>query len=361
MNMKSTPQGVTRRPVRSAGLTILNRELVCTGYTLYCHLNGAPRVYLIDITGETVHTWDVGMPPFYAELLEDGNLLMMGYATDGKDEFAIREFSWDGKLIWEFSDFGIHHDFSRLPNGNTMLLCREKLQDDIVEKVKGGLPCEGGMYGDFFAEITPSGGIAWDWHAYEHLDFEGDVICPRCHRSSWIDANSCEPLPNGNILTAFRHTNTVAIIERKTGDFQWKLKDERFGHPHDTTILPNGNVLFFDNGMHTVQLSRSRVLEIDIKTNNEVWTYLSKYLLDFFSPINGSAQRLWNGNTLICEGNKGRIFEVTPQRDIVWEYYNPEYLEDVTLAENFGKVVHNWVYRARRYPEDFPAIQINGL
>ena len=30
-----------------------------------------------------------------------------------------------------------------------------------------------------------------------------------------------------------------------------------------------------------------------------------------------------HGNTLICEGSNGRIFEVTPAGEIVWEYVNP--------------------------------------
>jgi len=34
-------------------------------------------------------------------------------------------------------------------------------------------------------------------------------------------------------------------------------------------------------------------------------------------------QRLPNGNTLITESTQGRIFEVTPENEIVWEYYNP--------------------------------------
>ena len=38
----------------------------------------------------------------------------------------------------------------------------------------------------------------------------------------------------------------------------------------------------------------------------------------------GAAQRLPNGNTLITESERGRVFEVTPQKEIVWEFWNPE-------------------------------------
>ena len=42
-----------------------------------------------------------------------------------------------------------------------------------------------------------------------------------------------------------------------------------------------------------------------------------------FSQIGGSAQRLPNGNTLICADTYGYIVEVTADGDVVWEYIVP--------------------------------------
>jgi hypothetical protein len=66
-----------------------------------------------------------------------------------------------------------------------------------------------------------------------------------------------------------------------------------------------------------------------------------------------------NGNTLICEGAPGRIFEVTRNKEIVWEYINPMLapsgvgLTDAELA--------NSVFRAHRYGPDHPALQDKDL
>jgi hypothetical protein len=60
----------------------------------------------------------------------------------------------------------------------------------------------------------------------------------------------------------------------------------------------------------------------------------------FYSPFISSAQRLPNGNTLITEGSDGRIFEVTAQHEIVWEYISP-YWRQPPLSLNL-------VYRAYR-------------
>jgi hypothetical protein len=73
-----------------------------------------------------------------------------------------------------------------------------------------------------------------------------------------------------------------------------------------------------------------------------VWEYREKRESDFFSPRMSNAQRLPNGNTLICEADFGRLFEVTTGRELVWEYVDP-YFAGPSNAQN------NRVFRAYRY------------
>ena len=54
-----------------------------------------------------------------------------------------------------------------------------------------------------------------------------------------------------------------------------------------------------------------------------VWSYTAPKKSDFYSSFISGAQRLSNGNTLICSGANGTIFEVTPNKAIVWKYVNP--------------------------------------
>jgi hypothetical protein len=79
-----------------------------------------------------------------------------------------------------------------------------------------------------------------------------------------------------------------------------------------------------------------------------VWEYREQRESDFFSPRISNAQRLPNGNTLICEGDFGRIFEVTADRQIVWEYVNP-FFGGPPAAHN------NRVFRAYRYSPEIIA------
>ncbi|HMH53807.1 MAG TPA: aryl-sulfate sulfotransferase [Candidatus Acidoferrum sp.] len=114
--------------------------------------------------------------------------------------------------------------------------------------------------------------------------------------------------------------------------------------------LPNGNLTIFDNGTHRRDhpATYSRVIEVDPRTSAIVWEYHDQSLFDFFSPYISGAQRLANGNTLICEGCHGRIFEVTADGQVVWEYVNPYF-----HVESGRPGINNWVFRAFRYtPEE---------
>ena len=89
----------------------------------------------------------------------------------------------------------------------------------------------------------------------------------------------------------------------------------------------------------------SRIIEVDLATKQIVWKYQEKRESDFFSPRISNAQRLPNGNTLICEGDFGRLFEVTRDGELVWEFVNPYFGEGPTGP-------NNRVFRAYRYSEE---------
>jgi hypothetical protein len=53
------------------------------------------------------------------------------------------------------------------------------------------------------------------------------------------------------------------------------------------------------------------------------WTYMAEERESFFSGFISGAERLPNENTLICSGAQARVFEVTSEGEVVWEYLNP--------------------------------------
>ncbi|MFN3181337.1 MAG: hypothetical protein ACE37F_05050 [Nannocystaceae bacterium] len=65
------------------------------------------------------------------------------------------------------------------------------------------------------------------------------------------------------------------------------------------------------------------MLEVDPTTEKIVWEYKDE---DFFSNIRGLSQRLPSGGTLVVSSQRGRAFEVTPEGEVVWEYWSPDVL-----------------------------------
>src|SRR5262249_22845929 len=54
-----------------------------------------------------------------------------------------------------------------------------------------------------------------------------------------------------------------------------------------------------------------------------LWSYSAPNKKEFYSWFISGAQRLPNGNTLINSGANGIVFEVTPEREVVWKFSNP--------------------------------------
>ena len=123
------------------------------------------------------------------------------------------------------------------------------------------------------------------------------------------------------------------------------VKDQRLFGQHDSHWIAKaspgeGHVLIFNNGLKRAGGAYSTVDEIVLPIDAEgkyertpekpfgpdkaVWSYAAPRRIDFYAPFISGAQRLPNGNTLICSGTNGTIFEVTPQCEIVWKYVNPE-------------------------------------
>ena len=322
-------------------------------------------MWLIDMRGRVVHQWSMPYPPgLYGVLLESGNLLYAGRVNDSPlanfegGGGVLLEVDWDGNPVWKYEDKYMHHTFYRMKNGNTMVVKWVPVPDNIAAMVKGGLPgteVEGVMWADAFQEITVEGKVAWEWLAHEHLDPEVDYICPLCQRDEWTHASACVVMPDGNILASFSKTHTVAIIDKGTGEVKWRWGRGEIAHQNDSVVLNSGNILIFDNDVHASPYSMgfSRILEVNPESNEMVWSYEDELRTNFYSSIMSSCQRLPNGNTLICETTTGRIFEVSPKHDIVWEFNSPFFHQSPIYGRN------NYIARAYRYGPDYAGLKGN--
>lgn len=349
------------------GLTALDEERACPGYLLYSPMSGHGEVYLVDLAGKEVHHWELPYPPgLYGYLLPNGNLFYAGKVKDDTwGRFSswkrfkggvMLEADWNGNILWEHHDRDHHHDARRTQSGGAVYLTVEFLPEDVVKRVKGGIlgTDQDGMWCDVIVEVDAAGKRVWEWHAAEYLDFDTDIITFNDLRDEWSHGNTVVPLPDDRVMFSFRNISTVGIIDQKTNEIVWKLGYDVLAQQHDPSLLSNGNILIFDNGSHRrdAALPFSRVIEVDPSTNEILWEYRDSPAYNFFSPYISGARRLPNGNTLITEGMFGRMFQVTPEGQVVWEYINPYFYPDV---EN---VVTNRVFRSTFYqPEEVPGLR----
>jgi len=343
---------LTNRPI---GLNI-NEEEAFAGYTIFCSVSGH-HATMVDMEGQVVHQWHHEEGIQHLKLLDNGNLLIQtvprkdaeGRENSGGSAGAMLELNAAGETVWENRDIAQHHDYVRLANGNTVYLAWEAIPLEISTQIRGGHHHEEDpefMWGDVVREITPAGELVKEWRSWEHLDLAEDVICPLESHKEWTHANSLEVLDDGNWLISFRLTSTVVIVDYNSGDIVWRWGPNQvaadhdhkkkgpgeLSHQHNAQMLPNGNIMVFDNGCHRKRgPAFSRIVEIDKETRDFVWVYTSPVLLAFYSFMVSGCQRLPNGNTLITEGASGRLFEVTKKRKVVWEYISPW-----SLTSKFG-------------------------
>jgi hypothetical protein len=123
---------------RGTGLRGHDPDRAFAGFTLFSPLPSSNKtVYLIDMTGNVVHTWTMPYPPGQSGYLtERGTLFFNGqipYASHvGQAPYrggAALEMDWNGRVLWEVKHPDHNHDGVRLRNGNVMLICQKPLPD----------------------------------------------------------------------------------------------------------------------------------------------------------------------------------------------------------------------------------------
>ncbi len=403
--------------VGPTGVLKLDPAKAYMGYTLFSPMVKSKTTYLIDMEGNVVHTWThQHRPGLHSQLLPNGNLLIALNVEQKEVSFGgvgglLQELDWNGKVVWEYrlasKDQVQHHTFHRMPNGNTLILAWErKTKEEALAKgrdpktipdhpVKYYDVEHNDFWSDFVIEVDRQGKTVWEWHAWDHIGTGPNQL----------DINYRLPEPVGTVYPNFdwSHFNTVGynpqtdqvilnsrnfaefyFINHKTGaiEYRWGNPsthgagkapgwydngDQKVFGSHHSSLLDNGNILLFDNGSERPEGNRSAVLEIDPKTSQVVWQYTAKDSNSFYTYRQGGAQRLPNGNTLVISTHHGHLFEVTPDKKVVWDFVNPvaggqvKCLLDDDVDCPQPKFMTNMIHRAYRYGPDFPGLKGKDL
>lgn len=337
-----------------------------------------PEARLIDARGEVIHTWSCAEdqplaeeePPSFlrgwnhVELDADGNLFAIVPLQ------ALLKLDARSNLIWKCR-VSAHHDIAIAPDGRVYVLCEEPALLEVRDR--------GYVILDHrIVVLDPDGRIEEGFSLYETLASDEEIadriqeeLLRRYHaqegteealraeaRAIVKDApeaglfrdvpvarrdvlrslrelpgspcdvlhpNTLELVPRhprglwgtGHILLALRSLDLIVVANPRAGTVAWHWGRGEVDGPHQPSLLPDGNLLLFDNG---VEAARSRLVEVDPVTRAIVWEYVAIPPDSFFSKVAGGCERLADGSVLVTDAQAARIFEVTRDKRIVWEH-----------------------------------------
>lgn len=356
-------EGVTRHdPTRSyAGLNLFR----------IAHRSEAR---LIDMDGRTAHSWQADHEFgnwHHVELTSDGDLLVL------VKDLGLLRLDARSQLRWAVRD-RFHHDVTPTPDGQILAATRVSslmgfygLQVPVLEDRITTISSDGKILGHlsiapmFARKVSPIRAlrsIAWMVIAktpeyFGTRRWKPKFLIGHDSPADLFHLNSIEVIERripgvckpGDLLIAIRNLDLIAILDSETGEVSWTWGRGELERPHHPTMLDNGNILIYDNGRRR---SASRIVEVEPVSKDIVWQYRGNELEPFYSPSRGSCQRLPNGNTVIAESDAGRLFEVTPDGSVVWEYFGH------SRQDRDGGWSRPAIYRVRRYCD---AVHLNLL
>lgn len=330
--------GSQSAPAQS-GITVYDKSRACDGLNLVVS-GHAPKAILMDMSGAKLHAWTCGVfrawpdfdPTSYygsneealhtywrrAHVLPNGDLFAMF------EGIGLLKLDRDSNVIWRLQN-GAHHDLYVAGDGQIYVLTRRahinpsyNAKSPILEDFVTILDANGrevrtfsvldslkrSVYASVLQRLRPAGDILHT-NTIELMEHAG--------------RRALQAFAGGTLLLSIRYLDLVCAVDLEKETVVW-AKSGLWRRQHQPTLLANGNILVLNN-MAGDRISS--VFEFDPVSGEERWLYRGDKEHPFYTPTCGSCQRLPNGNTLITESDSGRAFEVTPTKEIVWEYVNP--------------------------------------
>jgi len=326
----------------NAGAAYVDSVRSFSGFNL-CASLVAPRAFLLDMKGKVVHEWnkdiDPGYPWEFVKLCRNGDLLVS--IQDRK----LARLDWTSRIKW-VQRVRCHHDLSEAPNGDIFVLKRSygfisvhnmptPVRDDhvVVFSSSGDVKTEFSV-GQLLRDAVPVSRALyiWRWQLTNirtsiqlrmrnaSMFDKGFMDLLHANTVTVIDRNYNEVLREREIIVCSPMIDVVAVIDPYQHRVVWQWGPGQLEGPHNARVLDNGHILIFDNG---VRRGYSRIIELDPTTDQILWSYEDEHRERFYSPVCGGVQRLPNGNTMITDTVGGRVFEVTSDGELVWEFYTP--------------------------------------
>jgi len=288
------------------------------------------------------------------EIMPNGNILMIAWEKKGRRELIAagrNPESIPTQGLW------VDHVIEVKPMGKTNgdIVWKWHVFDHVIQDVDASKK----NYGDVARHpellnlnyIPRRARINEDWNHTNAIDYNPklDQIMLTLHGMSEIFVIDHSTTPDEAVGHTGGRSGRGGDILYRWGNPQvygaGRAKDQKLFVPHDGAWIESGlpgagHIMIFNNGQGRPDGQYSSVDVIVPPVDKEGqyvlgangvygptganWIYTDKNKPDFFSQNISGAQRLANGNTLICSGAAGTIFEVSPDKEVVWKYIHPD-------------------------------------
>jgi len=343
-------------------VTIYDKKLVYDGYNLLCsgHVSEA---LLLDMKGNILHKWRKDIFSVWSDykvvsrnhevwrrihLFENGDLLAIF------DGIGLIKIDSKSNLLWA-NPCNAHHDMFISKDDTIFLLTRKAYVNPKYNKVDPILE-------DFITVLDKHGKQIKNISILQCLENSkyASVLNKRELSGDFMHTNTIELIEDenlarlptwkkGDVLISILGLDLVCIVDMNKQEVVWALSN-MWKAQHQPLFLNNGNMLIFDNKGRN---NTSAVIEIDPFSQQIFWKYSGTLDNPFYSKTCGSCQPLPNGNILISDTESGRAFEVTRDKKIVWEFFNPN------RAGKKQQLIAA-VYELVRLSPDFPLKWLRG-
>ena len=315
--------------------------------------------WIADRDGSVLHTWEVDLDQLWQGLSGisgDVNMLSlypvgMVLGADGSlvvsfqgretypVQIGIAKIGRDGRILWKRFD-GSHHWITADAAGNIYAPFVGFQDGKYVGQTAVDLPCSSGPSGsDYIRVLDPDGKplrqvpimdaflrAGYPGHFYSLRD-----ACDPTHLNSiaLAPASLEDKLPGaaaGDLLVSLRETNTVALLDGKTGALKHAVSG-RTAAQHSAQFLPDGTVLAFDNLGGERSRGGSRVVRLDLVKRTAETVFPrdnAKDLLPVQSTRAGQIDVSSDGRrALVAITHQGRIVEIDVESGTpLWVYEN---------------------------------------
>lgn len=361
------PPQMRQARYKVSGARIYDKKKVQEGLTFISTFwkdkNWSQGFRLIDLKGNQIYHWHLNPMTIWKDnpyvkkhidfhgiyLFPNGDVLFnVGYA-------GLVRINSCGKVIFK-SDYRTHHSMFRMKNGNFLVSGMEDVKKNssrakLYEKLRAPFT------EDFVFTVSPKGKLLKKQSMLEvvynskHQKLiegkTGDIL--HMNHVEILESNLIKSFPlfkKGDYLVSFRDINSIMVINSQN-HIKW-ISVGKYTRQHDPNFEKNGFITVFNNrddGTYNGRkLGGSRIESYNPFTKEDIILYQTNTgKVRFYSRYAGKHQLLKNNNRIIVEAGAGRVFEITPDGKVVWEWVNDTY-DKKRIPEVVGATRYSYDY-----------------